>query len=105
MPYTMAVMTTIVALVLALLLTPAAALADCTWVLWNETPPGSGHFALADTIPVTYDSRAACERAARAIDDARAMSNDEASTRGARVPPMFLLCLPDSVDPRAPKPR
>jgi len=100
----MAVMTTIVALALAVLLArPAAAVADCAWVLWNETPPGSGRFALADTMQVAFDTRAACERAARALDDARAMSADEASTRGERVPPMFLLCLPDTVDPRAPK--
>jgi hypothetical protein len=104
MPYTMAVMMTTVALALLLLLAaPAVTLADCAWVLWNETPPGSGRFALASTIQVTFDTKAACERAARAIDDAQALSTDEAGTRGQQVPALFLLCLPDTIDPRGPK--
>jgi len=75
----------------------------CAWLLWNETPPGSGRWRLADTMRVAFDRKADCERAVSDLHDARALSADEAATKGHQVPPAFYVCLPDSVDPRGPK--
>lgn len=86
-----------------LLTATATAYAECAWMLWSETPPGSGTWALANSIRVAFEKKGDCEREARNEHQARALSADEAATRGAQVPAVFLVCLPDTVDPRAPK--
>jgi len=75
----------------------------CAWVLWNEAPPGSGQWKLADTMRVAFERRADCERAVGDLHDARALSAGEAATKGQEVPPAFYVCLPEAVDPRGPK--
>ena len=74
----------------------------CAWVLWNEAPPGSGHWKLADTLRVAFERKADCERVVSDLHDARALSADEAATKGQEVPPAFYVCLPATVDPREP---
>ena len=69
-------------------------------MLWSETPPGSGPWSVANTLQIAFDKKTECERVMRDADAARALSADEAATRGAQVPPAFLVCLPDTVDPR-----
>lgn len=75
----------------------------CAWVMWSEAPPGSGLWRLADGVQVAFERRADCERAVSDLHSARALSADEAATKGHAVPPAFWVCLPDSVDPRGPK--
>jgi hypothetical protein len=75
----------------------------CAWVLWNEAPPGSGRWKLADAMWVAFERKADCERVVSDLHDARALSADEAATKGQEVPPAFYVCLPDTVDPRGPK--
>jgi len=55
---------------------------------------------VANTLQIAFDKKTECERVIRDADAARALSADEAATRGAQVPPAFLVCLPDTVDPR-----
>lgn len=76
----------------------------CAWVLWSEAPPGSGRWQLADAMQVAFERKAECERAVSDLHNARALSADEAATKGHPVPPVFWLCLPESIDPRGPKP-
>ena len=81
----------------------ALAIVLCAWVLWSEAPPGSGRWQLAEALQVAFERKAECDRAVSDLHDARALSADEAATKGHPVPPVFWVCLPDSVDPRAPK--
>ena len=81
----------------------ALAVVLCAWVLWSEAPPGSGRWRLADAMQVAFERKAECERAGSDLHTARALSADEAATKGAPVPPAFWVCLPESVDPRGPK--
>ena len=82
---------------------PGPAAADCAWVLWSEMPPGSGRWRLSEALQVAFEHKAECDRALRDLHDARALSADEAATKGERLSASFLVCLPASVDPRAPK--
>jgi len=81
----------------------AVAIVLCAWVLWSEAPPGSGRWQLADALQVAFERKAECERAVSDLHDARALAADEAATKGHAVPPVFWVCLPDSIDPRGPK--
>ena len=78
-------------------------IALCAWVLWSEAPPGSGRWQVADTLQVAFERKADCERAVSDLFDARAVAEAEAATKGQPVPSVFWVCLPDSIDPRAPK--
>ena len=82
---------------------PAVVLSLCAWVLWSETPPGSGRWRLADTLQVAFERKAECDRAVSDLHDARALSADEVATKGGSVPPAFYVCLPESIDPRGPR--
>lgn len=82
---------------------PAVVLLLCAWVLWSETPPGSGHWRLADMLQVAFERKAECDRAVSDLHDARALSADEVATKGGSVPPAFYVCLPESIDPRGPR--
>lgn len=88
---------------LCVLLAAAPAAAECAWVLWSETPAGSGTWSLANNIRIAFEKKGDCEREAGDAMEARALSADEAATRAARVPAVFFVCLPDTVDPRGPK--
>jgi len=84
-------------------LRPALAVVLCAWVLWSEAPPGSGRWRLADAMQVAFENKAECDRAVSDLHNARALSADEAATKGDPVAPVFWVCLPESVDPRGPK--
>jgi hypothetical protein len=81
---------------------PVLASVLCAWVLWSEVPPGSGRWQLAEGLQVAFERKAECERAVSDLHDARALSADEAATKGHPVPPAFWVCLPESIDPRGP---
>ena len=82
---------------------PAVVLLLCAWVLWSETPPGSGRWRLADMLQVAFERKAECDRAVSDLHDAHALSADEVATKGGNLPPAFHVCLPESIDPRGPR--
>lgn len=86
-------------LVLALLLlSVTTASGECAWVLWMESPSGSGQWTLANTVEIGFPDKAMCERRVR---EARDLQREARETRPG--PLAFYACLPDTVDPRGPK--
>jgi hypothetical protein len=73
-----------------------SASAECAWVLWGEIPVGSGRWSLDTGREIAFPTKAACEKRLKA----RVQAFAQAPTGGARP---FLRCLPDTVDPSAPK--
>jgi hypothetical protein len=81
---------TMLAVILVLLTLASAAWAGCAWVLWGRPKNDPrGDWAVVDAFTSTFNAMAksACERAAK--ETAR--------------PEVVWVCLPDTVDPRAPK--
>ncbi len=90
---------------LSLLTSAVAAHAECAWILWMELPVGSAQWTLGKTPSAAFEKRADCERMAQGAAAVRAAMADEAAKRGEKVENAFFVCLPDTVDPRAPKGR
>ena len=91
-----------VLLVVACLLgfAPSAA-AECAWVLWQDVPSKSGRWHLDVGAQVVFPTRDACEQQLKARSELLNEVNRTATASGAP----FLVCLPDTVDPRGPKVR
>jgi hypothetical protein len=82
----------------ALTLAPIQAWAECAWVLWAGTsgagPASEPYRSIVYFARGGHETRADCER-----DRQEQMKNLE-QARAARG---VMLCLPDTIDPRAPK--
>jgi len=72
-----------------------SASAECAWVLWQELPVASGGWTLDTGRESAFPTKKACEKRLRTRIEAFAQA-----TTGMRP---FLVCLPDTVDPRRPK--
>src|SRR5262245_24396495 len=82
--------------VLALVLVPHLASAECAWVLWQDVPSKSGRWHLDVVAQGVFPTQEACERQLKARSE---FLNEANRTSRAQ----FLVCLPDTVDPRGPK--
>ena len=83
---------TMLVVVLVVLTLASSAWAGCAWVLWGRPKNDSrADWSVVDaftsTLKIGASAKSACERAAK--DTAR--------------PEIVWICLPDTVDPRAPK--
>jgi len=72
-----------------------SASAECAWVLWQELPITSGGWSLDTGTESAFPTKTACEKRLRTRIQAFAQA-----TTGMKP---FLVCLPDTVDPRGPK--
>jgi hypothetical protein len=89
----------LVALGATLLLTSAAAYAECAWVLWDieaPFPPNAG--PTMHSVDSAHETRKACESLAN--EKGASPWNKSTVDRFVRF-----VCLPDTVDPRSPKAR
>jgi hypothetical protein len=86
--------------VLAFLLValPAAAWADCAWVLWNEVHTRARQWSIDSGPKVAFLTREECEQQLQTRRQFLSKA-DPAADKGMS----FLVCLPDTVDPRGPK--
>ena len=75
----------------------SSASAECAWVLWQELPVTSGGWSLDTGRESAFSTKKACEKRLRT----RIQAFAEATT-GMKP---YLVCLPDSVDPRGPRGR
>jgi len=73
----------------------SSASAECAWVLWQELPVASGGWSLDTGRESAFPTKTACEKRLRTRTQAFAQA-----TTGMKP---FLVCLPDTVDPRGPK--
>ena len=80
---------------LGLLLVAPSASAECAWVLWQELPVASGGWTLDTGTESAFLTKKGCEKRLRTRVQAFAQA-----TTGMRP---FLVCLPDTVDPRRAK--
>jgi hypothetical protein len=87
---------------LCLLTLATSAHAGCAWVLWVETPGGSGQWRVATWVqPPRFAAREHCEAARTAMNALKAIDfrthglDSEANDAYS--------CLPDTVDPSGPK--
>src|SRR5262245_12038798 len=79
----------------------APAHADCAWVLWQDVPSKSGRWRLDAGAQVVFPTREASQQQLNARSEFLNEVNRTATASGAP----FLVCLPDTVDPRGPKVR
>ena len=80
---------------LALLAVAPPASAQCAWVLWQVLPVSSGGSSLYTGRASAFPTKTACEKRLRTRIQAFAQA-----TTGMKP---FLVCLPDTVDPRGPR--
>ena len=69
--------------------------AECAWVLWQQLPTGSGGWSLDEGKSDRLPDKPKCEKRLKA----RAQAFAQATTG----PRPFIVCLPDTVDPRGAK--
>jgi hypothetical protein len=92
--------------VIVLTLAPMQARAECAWVLWQEhRKVGTSWQERPFLFEQAYTTREECEKrlsAANAI-----AGNDNEAKAAGRMPDdgirRFYQCVPDTIDPRAPK--
>ena len=85
----------VIAIFCGVLALASSASAECAWVLWQELPVASGGWSLDTGRESAFPTKTACEKRLRTRTQAFAQA-----TTGMKP---FLVCLPDTVDPRGPK--
>jgi hypothetical protein len=74
---------------------PAQGSAQCAWVLWQESSAGSGRWKLDTDTQVIFQSQRECEQKLK--DRLQSLARVDPGSKA------FLVCLPDTIDPRGPK--
>jgi hypothetical protein len=82
----------VVAFVLA---ASTVAQAQCAWLLWQENPNGSGRWKLDTGMQVAFQTQRDCEQQVK--DRLQFLARLDPNSKA------FLVCLPDTIDPRGPK--
>src|SRR5437879_1629252 len=88
-----------------LLASAVTACAECAWVLWGRTTTMNPDTDLWNILGA-YRNRNACERDRPAVEQQLTKGAVELTRRqypDAKIA-VLVLCLPDTVDPRGPKP-
>jgi len=83
-----------------LVATASSAFAECAWVLWTTRYVMAGGKLISESMLPTeaYTTKGECDRSRQ-----RRETRDEERKRDSAE--RFYTCLPDTVDPRAPKAR